>query len=66
MVVLFSRFVVHIKLGVSKSTSIKGSKWLNKFAQLIIILEVMHSETIRLFIEIEGVFDGCCSRSIIL
>ena len=66
MVVFFSRFVVHVKLSVSECTSIEGSKWMNKFAQHVIILEVMNCETIRLFIEIEGVFDGCCSRGIIL
>ena len=32
MIVVFSRFVVHVKLRVSECTSIKGSKWLNKFA----------------------------------
>ena len=66
MVVFFSRFVVHVKLSVSECTSIKGSKWMKKLSQLIIILKIMDSETIRLLIEIEGVFDGCCSRGIIL
>ena len=44
--VFFSSLIVHIKLSVSKSTTIKGSKRLHKFTKLIVILEVMNSETI--------------------
>ena len=56
--VCFVCVIIHVQLCVSGGATIEAGKRLNKFVELQVILYGIDSETIRLFIEVVGIFNG--------